>query len=107
MSKILRIEIFSFSGKLLEILEVFDMDESIAKDIIAKTLGLKSVYTVEDAMKLLGRSRQAIYELIYEGILIPIENSNRNKPRKYTFTFLSLISAYIKLSGANHEEKTT
>ncbi|WP_457643500.1 helix-turn-helix domain-containing protein [Persephonella sp.] len=68
----------------------------IAKEIITKTIGEKSVYSVEDAQKLLKKSRQEIYNLIYEGILKPIERNN--KPRRYTFTFISLLDAYIKLT---------
>ncbi|WP_457626727.1 helix-turn-helix domain-containing protein [Persephonella sp.] len=71
----------------------------IAKEIITKTIGEKSVYSVEDAQRLLNKSRQEIYNLIYEGILKPIERNNKhNKPRRYTFTFISLLDAYIKLT---------
>ncbi|NPA52675.1 MAG: helix-turn-helix domain-containing protein [Aquificae bacterium] len=68
----------------------------IAKEIIAKAVGEKPVYSVEDAQKLFNKSRQEIYNLIYEGILKPIERNN--KPRRYTFTFISLLNAYIKLT---------
>ena len=71
---------------------------NIVREIITKNIGEKAVYTVEDVQKLFNKSRPEVYNLIYEGILIPIECSNGNKPRKYTFTLLSLINAYIKLT---------
>lgn len=68
----------------------------LVKDIIRKTIGEKSVYSIEDVQRLLGKSRNEIYNLIYDGVLIPIEKNH--KPRKYTFTLISVIEAYIKLS---------
>ncbi|EDP73155.1 helix-turn-helix domain-containing protein [Hydrogenivirga sp. 128-5-R1-1] len=68
----------------------------IAKEIITKTIGEKPFYTVEDIQKLFGKSRQWVYELVYEGLLVPVEKNHN--PRKYTFTLISLIESYIKLT---------
>ena len=70
----------------------------IAKETILKHIGDKPIYTVEDAQKLFNKSRNEIYNLIYDGILKPNEVNHNKKPRKYTFTLINLIDSYIKLT---------